>query len=236
MVAGLHSCWETLRCRAHDVQEMWFKKNPQGELLSLLKRARSLGIQILNPPLRRMEECCQAHQGVVLFVASCPELDWSFLEQAHRVQVLVLDGVVDPRNLGAIMRSAWLMGVGAIFISSFRTSPLSGAAMKVACGAGEHVAVQACDNLSPTLGLLKEIGFWIYGLAEEASEGVWELDLVEKSVWVLGSEQKGLRPGIRRACDKMVSLYRIEKSLSYNVSVAAALAMGEFCRGTICRG
>lgn len=230
VVAGIHSCRETLRCRPQDIQEMWFKENPQGELLSLFKMADSLGVHTAMVSLRRIEVYCSVHQGVVLFVASGPKWDREALKHLDRVQLMALDGVVDPRNLGAVMRTAWLMGVPAIFISSVKTSPVSGTVMKVACGAGEHVAVQVCGHLPKTLEELKEEGFWVYGLAGEAPEGLWESPLNEKIVWVLGSEEKGLRHGVCRACDQLVSLYQVEDLLSYNVSVAAALAMGEFCR------
>ena len=230
VVAGIHSCRETLSSRPRDVLEIWFKSEPQGELLALFKMAQDLGIETLTPPLRHMDELCFSHQGVILFVSSCPELDWLALANLAKAQILVVDGVVDPRNLGAVMRTAWLMGVQGILISLFRASPLSGAAMKVACGAGEHIPVEVCKSLMESIEFLKESGFWVYGLSSEAKEGIWEFPLAEKVVWVIGSESKGLRRGICRRCDEILSIPQVEDSASYNVSVAAALAMGEFRR------
>ena len=230
VVAGLHSCCEALRLRSKDIPEMWFKGEPQGDLLTLFKRAQSLGVEIVTPSLGRMDELCATHQGVISFVSSHPELDWVHLKSVEKIQLVVVDGIVDPRNLGAIMRTAWLMGVPAILTSSSRTSPVSGTVMKVACGAGEHVAIEGCESLGETLKSLKEIGFWIYGLASEATENLWKSPLSEKIAWVIGSEKKGLRQTIRRTCDKVVSLPQMEDSASYNASVAAALAMGEYYR------
>ena len=231
VVAGLHSCRETLRCRPQDILQIWFKSSrPKGDLLDLLVMAQDLGIEAFASPLRSMEEFCQSHQGVILFVSSHPELIWSDLESLEEAQLLVVDGVVDPRNLGAMIRTAWLMGVSGILISSMRASPLTGAATKVACGGAEYVAVEVCDNLGESIKALKERGFWVYGLASEARGELWKSSLAEKVVWVMGSENKGLRPGLRRLCDEILSIPQEEGSASYNVSVAAALAMGEFRR------
>ena len=232
VVAGIHSCYESLNCRSKDIVEAWFKADPKGDLLTLSERTQELGIKTINPPPRHMNELCASHQGVILFVSSSPELDWSTLSGLETAQLLAVDGVVDPRNLGAIMRTAWLMGVPGILISSSRTSPLSGTVMKVACGAGEHVAIEVCESLGESLKDLKERGFWVYGLEGEAQEGIWEASLTEKVVWVMGSENKGLRRGIHRICDGTLSVPQVTDLASYNVSVAAALAMGEFRRRT----
>ena len=230
VVAGLHSCREALRLRSGDIQEMWFKREMRGDLLALFQRAESLGVRIVIPSLHHMDEFCATHQGVLLFVSSSPELDWSSLKSVDKIQLVAVDGVVDPRNLGAIMRTAWLMGVPAILTSLSRTSPVSGVVMKVACGAGEHVAVERCEGLGEALKSLKEIGFWIYGLASGTSESLWEASCSEKIIWVIGSEERGLRQTIRRVCDKVMSIPQVEDSASYNASVAAALAMGEYGR------
>ncbi len=231
VVAGLHSCCETFHVRIQDICEMWLKeKNPQGRLGDLWSEAQGRGIKVVHPPLRKMDELCVTHQGVIIFVSSSPLLDWPFLENIARSQVVVADGVVDPRNLGAIIRTAWLMGVPGVLVPALRSSPLSGAVMRVACGGGEYVAVEEFGNLGRTLKSLQERGFWVYGLAGQAKEGLWSSPLPEKVAWLVGAEEKGLRPKALQACDKVLSIPQVERSASYNVSVALALAMGEYCR------
>ena len=231
IVAGFHSCYEALRIRPQDIREMWFKGPPRrGDLLALFKEAKKLGMKVVTPPLRSMDELCASHQGVISFVSSSPELDLEELIHRKSMQLVVLDGVVDPRNFGAIMRTAWLMGVPGILTSSARTSPVSGAVMRVACGGGEHVGVHESSHLPETIKSLKEMGFWIYGLASEAKESLWEAPFSQKVAWVVGSEEKGIRQAIRRVCDKLVSIPQVKDSASYNASVAAALVMGEYRR------
>lgn len=226
VVAGLHSCRETLSLRSKDIQEMWFKQKPQGHLLTLFQKAQNLGVKIVIPSLHHMDELCTTHQGIISFVSSSPELDWSSLKDMKKIQLIAVDGVMDPRNLGAIMRTAWLMGVPAILTSTSRTGPVSATVMKVACGAGEHVAIEECNHLNS----LKEMGFWIYGLAGQATKNLWSFPLPEKVVWVVGSEERGLRPATRRSCDEMLVILQATNLASYNVSVAAALAMDEYRR------
>ena len=170
------------------------------------------------------------HQGVVAHVSEQPELDWEELKTQDQVLLVALDGIEDPHNLGAILRTAWLMKAQGLFVPDARSVALTPAAMKVASGGAEHVPVQIESNLPSLLKSLKDIGFWIFGLSHKAGQDLWDVEYPEKVVWVIGSEGKGMRTPVERACDELVSIPQVSSSASYNASVAAGMALAEVQR------
>ena len=177
----------------------------------------------------QLNQIAESHQGIVAFVTSEPEWDWNSLKAEETERLVFLDGVEDPHNLGAILRTSWLLGVKGVFAPDARAAGLSPAASKVAQGATEHVPLVR-NSLLDELGEAKQRGFWMFGLSHRASKSIYELKLPEKVAWVLGSEASGIRKPVERACDELVAIPQLQADASFNVSVAAALALGETFR------
>ena len=170
------------------------------------------------------------HQGVALATTYQPE------PQKHpdTSAVLFLDGVEDPHNLGAIVRTSWLMGVEQIYISDKNSVKMTPTACKVASGGAEHVPVDEVHFLS-AMKKLKDQGYWIYGFSEKAEKTLYQVELPAKTVLVFGSEEKGIRLPIINECDELLCIPQIEVQASYNVSVSVAIGLSEFRRQQIVR-
>lgn len=144
--------------------------------------------------------------------------------------LLVLDGVQDPHNLGACLRSAEAAGVHAVVIPRDRAANLTPVARTAAAGAAERVPVITVTNLARSLKRLKELGYWITGLAGEAEEPIFDVDLTGPLVLVLGAEGEGMRRLTREHCDRLVRIPMAGKAESLNVSVAAGVCLFEAVR------
>ena len=144
--------------------------------------------------------------------------------------LLILDGVQDPHNLGACLRSADAAGVDAVILPKDHSAPLNATARKVACGAAETVPVVRVTNLARTLRAIRDAGVWLYGAAGEAQQALYDVDLSGPVALVLGGEGKGLRRLTREQCDLLVKLPMAGKVESLNVSVATGVALYEAVR------
>jgi 23S rRNA (guanosine2251-2'-O)-methyltransferase len=172
------------------------------------------------------------HQGVL---AQVPEKqlegeDLLYAPAEPQRLLLALDNVQDPHNLGACLRTAEAVGVSAVIIPRDRSASLGAAAHKAAAGAAERVPLVAVTNLSRTLARLKELGYWTTGLAGEATQTVYDVDLTGPTVLVLGAEGEGMRRLTRETCDRLVKIPMEGKAESLNVSVAAAVCLYEAYR------
>jgi len=143
---------------------------------------------------------------------------------------LALDGVQDPHNLGACLRTAEAAGASAVIIPKDRAASLTPVARKVAAGSAERVPVISVTNLSRTLERLKERGYWLTGLAGEGDETIYDVDLKGPLVLVLGAEGEGLRRLTKETCDRVVRIPMMGKAESLNVSAAAAVCLFEAFR------
>jgi 23S rRNA (guanosine2251-2'-O)-methyltransferase len=143
---------------------------------------------------------------------------------------LALDGVQDPHNLGACLRTAEAAGASAVIIPKDRSASLTPVARKVAAGSAERVPVISVTNLSRTLDRLKERGYWLTGLAGEGEGTIYDVDLKGPLVLVLGAEGEGLRRLTKETCDRVVRIPMMGKAESLNVSAAAAVCLFEAFR------
>ena len=175
------------------------------------------------------------HQGVVAEVV--PSQLWSEEMLGHMLDrlegtplLLVLDGVTDPHNLGACLRSADAAGAHAVIVPRDRSASLNPTVRKVACGAAESVPVYQVTNLARALGKLKELGVWVTGTAGEAEASLFEADLAGATALVMGAEGKGMRRLTREACDQLVKLPMAGSVSSLNVSVATGIGLFEAVR------
>ena len=170
-----------------------------------------------------------AHQGVVALGAAERYADLD--EVAARANLLVLlDGVEDPHNLGAIIRTAHAAGADAVVIPERRAAGLTGAVAKAAAGALEHLPVARVSNLNRALERLKERGFWVYGVDERGAQDYDKVDYATPTALVFGGEGKGLHEQVRRHCDATVRIPTPARISSLNVSVAAGIVLFEWRR------
>jgi 23S rRNA (guanosine2251-2'-O)-methyltransferase len=170
------------------------------------------------------------HQGVVAEVDPYPYADPGSLLARPDALVVALDQVQDPRNLGAVCRSAEAVGAAGLVIPSRRSAAVTAAACKAAAGAVEHLPVARAPNLADWLARAKDSGAWIYGAQQDAPAAYTQADLSGKVVLVLGSEGRGLRRRIAESCDLLVSIPVQGRVGSLNVAAAAAVLLFEAAR------
>jgi 23S rRNA (guanosine2251-2'-O)-methyltransferase len=228
-VVGIHAVEELLMVRPKSVSQIWFRDSfaNHPELKALNDKAHSLRLKVLAHPLGALDRIHPLHQGVLAFSNSGPEVNWSQLESSEQSTLIALDEVEDPHNLGAVLRTAWLMGVPAVLTPDHRSATHSPAVSKVAQGAVEHVAIVADSSLPSQLEALKKHGYWVLGLSHTAKQSIFSLEIPQKVVWVLGSEASGIRKSVLGICDDLVSIPQAAPNASYNVSVAAAIVLAE---------
>ncbi|MEE6248823.1 MAG: 23S rRNA (guanosine(2251)-2'-O)-methyltransferase RlmB [Bdellovibrionota bacterium] len=229
-IVGIHSVKEALKRRPKEVHFVALKESNSkqadiAEIENICKK-KKIEVRIWNE--KRFSQLAAVHQNVAaeLKAIASPELE--DLGQKEQSLVIVLDGIEDPHNLGAILRSSWLLEAEAIIIPKDRAAKLSATAIKVACGGAEHVPVITVTNLSSSLQELKEQGYWIYGLAEGGEQNLFQWEPADKTVIVVGAEDKGMRKSTRGQCDQIVEIWQTKGGASFNASVAAALAMNRY--------
>jgi 23S rRNA (guanosine2251-2'-O)-methyltransferase len=204
------------------------------EVVSLAER---VGVRCRKIDGKKLQERVDdsRHQGVALLVRQQQIQDEPYLKALLKrlngaPLLLILDGVKDPHNLGACMRSADAVGVNAIIIPKDRSVGLTATVRKVASGAAESVPLIQVTNLSRTLKWLKDEGIWLIGTAGEAQQTLYEADLSGPLALVMGGEEKGLRRLTRENCDLLVKLPMRGSVESLNVSVAAGVSLYEALR------
>jgi 23S rRNA (guanosine2251-2'-O)-methyltransferase len=179
-----------------------------------------------------LERLCGSpdHQGVVAEVDSYPYADPNALLKREGALLVALDQVQDPRNLGAVCRSAEFAGAAGLVFPERHSVEVTAVACKASAGAVEHLEVARVRNLADWLTEAKAAGFWIWGADAEAAQPPWDVDLSGPTVLVFGGEGKGIRPRVASACDGLVALPRAGKLDSLNVSAAAAAVLFEATR------
>ncbi len=176
------------------------------------------------------------HQGVLLRLTAFVYSDFSVLMQKWQASddpafFLLLDGITDPHNFGAILRSAEVAGCQAVIVAKDRSCPVSSVVEKSAAGALAHLALCQVTNLSRAIEELKSSGIWCYGLAgDDTASDLYSTDLTGNVALIVGSEGKGLRPNIRNHCDGLLALPMGGQVNSLNASVAAGVALFEVVR------
>lgn len=226
---GLHAVREVLKVRPKAIAEVWLKEGWESSQ-DLREVAESTRQKIQVKPVGVLDKLGNGHQGVAVRVSEGPSLDWENLNKAERAVVLLADGLQDPHNLGAILRTAWLLNVQAIFITENRSASMTPSVMKVASGGAEHVPVVVDGNLLEVAKSLKDMGFWLYGLAGESANTLWQIEFPEKVALVVGNEESGIRTPLARLCDELVCIPQVAAGASFNASVAAAIALSNVAR------
>jgi 23S rRNA (guanosine2251-2'-O)-methyltransferase len=167
------------------------------------------------------------HQGVVARVESYPYADGGELARAPKPLLVCLDQVTDPRNLGAVARSAEGAGATGVVLPAHRSARVTAAVCRASAGAVEHLPIAVVPNLARYLADVKGPSLWVYAADSTADTPMWDADLTGGVALVFGAEGKGLRPLVRRTCDAAVTIPLAGRVESLNVSVAAALLLYE---------
>lgn len=193
--------------------------------------ANARGVEVKRASRLRVEELAGGgvHQGVVARVEPYPYSGLDELLSTHEPLILVLDGVSDPRNLGAVLRAADGAGASGVIIPKDRAVGVTAAAVKASAGASEHVRVARETNLRRAIETMKRAGIWVYA-AEAGGTPYMDLDLAVPVGLVLGSEGRGVRRLVREGCDGVVSIPMLGAVGSLNVSVASAVLLYEVRR------
>jgi len=237
-IFGVNPVTEALRA-GRPVQRVLIaeQRKSDRDVKEILRLARDRGIEVrmtARDALNR-EAPHALHQGVIALAAA---REYGTLDDILRIPAekgqtplfLVLDGVEDPRNLGAILRTAEAAGVHGVIIPERRAAGLTETVAKTAAGALEYVPVVKVVNIANTLGELKKAGVWVAGAEADAETVYWDADFVRPTALVLGGEDKGVRRLVKDHCDYLVSLPLMGQINSLNVSVAAGTLLYEVLR------
>jgi 23S rRNA (guanosine2251-2'-O)-methyltransferase len=235
---GINPVLEKLKASPRDISEILIAKGSSAPALrGVDTQARSLGIRVkyLPPDLLDRLADGQRHQGVVakvvaFFYLSFDELRKAISASSELVWILILDGLTDPRNFGALLRTAESVGIRHVLIPKDRAVAVTPTVVKASAGAAHYLNIYRTTNLRRAIAQLKELGFWIVGLDTNAPEAIYDRAYPKRLGIVLGSEGGGIRPLILRECDYLASIPMEGKIASLNVAVAGAVFLYELLR------
>jgi 23S rRNA (guanosine2251-2'-O)-methyltransferase len=235
---GINSVLEKLKASPHEVSEIFIAKGSSAPALrGLDAQAKRLGIRVkyVIPDLLDRLSDGQRHQGVVAEVMAYSYSAFADLLQMlplnpGSVWILILDGLTDPRNFGALLRTAESVGIHHVVIPKDRAVAVTPTVIKASAGAAHYLKIYRTTNLRRAILDLKEIGFWIVGLDAKAPESIYDRAYPNRLGIVLGSEGGGVRPLILRECDYLASIPMVGKIASLNVAVAGAVFLYELLR------
>jgi 23S rRNA (guanosine2251-2'-O)-methyltransferase len=207
------------------------KDSDNRRLLEIVDLARKHRIVVTYAPRKTLDRMDRHHQGVVAWVAPKGTASVNQILADSRLPFLVLlDGVEDPQNLGAIIRSAEGAGVDGIILPERRAAGLTDTVFSVSAGALEHLPVAQVKNLARTMDDLRKKDIWLVGAEAGSDLTCYDFDYTGPVAIVLGSEGKGLRPLVKEKCDAVLSIPLLGKITSLNVAAAAAVFMYEVVR------
>ncbi|MDP4916339.1 MAG: 23S rRNA (guanosine(2251)-2'-O)-methyltransferase RlmB [Haliea sp.] len=245
-IFGIHSVDGLLRRKPTAIRELALQQGRSDKRIAALETlARNQGVIVVREPRAALDQRVTGrHQGAVATLADTARGDASagdnLLDEVDLLQLvdnserpvllLVLDGVTDPHNLGACLRSADAAGVDAVVVPKDKSADLGPTVSKVACGAAEAVPFVRVTNIARTLEALKARGVWVYGTAGEAEATVYDMDLRGSLALVMGAEGAGMRRLTRELCDHLVKLPMAGSVSSLNVSVATGICLFEAVR------
>lgn len=236
LIFGFHSVTSRLRQAAGSVRELYVDAGRgDGRARDLLALAARLGIDARRVEASRLDRMCPSrrHQGVVAIVESRPPV-MGLEDLLDSIEgpafLLVLDGVTDPRNLGACLRVADGAGVHAVIAPKDHACPLNETAIQTASGAADSVPYIMVTNLARSIDVLEDRSITVIGTADGAEQSLYEADIPAAVAWALGAEGVGLRRLTRERCDRLVSIPMAGQVESLNVSVAAGIVLFETVR------
>ena len=237
-ICGLHAVLAALKNNPQGVEEIWASDSRGDKRIGrVIETARAARVKIHKSPRAALDRLADGvrHQGVVARLRETPvrnehDLEMFLSNLPEQPLLLVLDGVQDPHNLGACLRSADAAGAQAVIIPREHTAPLSAVTRRAASGAAESLLIFQVINLARSLRALKAAGIWLVGASQEADTDIFRADLRRPLALVLGGEGRGLRRLTQEECDMLVRIPMAGTVESLNVSVAAGVCLFEAVR------
>lgn len=235
---GLHPVRELLGAGARGLTEVWIAEGQRGrEVEALEAMVRETGAPVRRAPRGQLDRLAGSrhHQGVVAIVAdyryhALEDLLSQAGERDEPPLLVVLDGIEDPQNLGAIIRSAHALGAHGVIVAKDRAAGITAAVAKASAGAIEHCWVARVTNISQSIELMKEFGIWSTALATDGDRAIGEIDLSGPTALVIGNEGEGIRPLVRRTCDYTARIQMGGELGSLNAAASASIALYEAAR------
>ncbi len=233
LVYGVEPVRELLAAAPGAIRTLYIRTGDENRFEEEIDRVRIAGGQVAFADEAEISRNCgrdARHQGIAAVVREYAYIELEDMLEAKPDPLLLVDGVTDPRNLGAILRSAEGAGVSNIVIAKDHTVGMTSAAIKSSAGAWIHLKIARCGNVARLLEDLKEAGYWIAALAPGGNVSIYDLDVTSKLAIVVGSEGKGVREIVKKTTDYLVDIPMRGKVASLNVSVATAIALYEVAR------
>ncbi len=239
VIFGLRPVEEMCRARARQVVVVYVAdgaKSPEMDKLVAVAKDRAIPVEIRPRPLiADLAGKGASHQGVVALVGAYPyatidELLATAAAAAEPALLMLLDGLSDPQNLGAVIRSAEVLGAHGVVLPDRSSAPIAGGAVKASAGATERVRIARVENFLKTIDRLRAAGVRVLGAAAGDGSVLHQVDLRGPVAWVLGSEGRGLRESVARRCDGLVTIPQRGQVASLNVSAAGAILLYETAR------
>src|SRR5438128_9245143 len=232
-ICGIHPVYEALVSRRTPIERIHIaRESHSGKLKEILELAREREVPIRKEErsvLDRMAEGA-VHQGIIAVTAALSYADFEVLFKAEKPVVVVLDGVEDPHNLGAVIRTAEASGASGIVVPERHSAPLSATVVKASAGASAYVPIVRVKNLVNAIDELKQRGVWSVGIDPGGTQEWTDFDYTGSVALVFGGEHRGLRRLVREHCDALVRLPMLGKIASLNISVAAGVVLYEVVR------
>ena len=235
IVCGSHPVLEALRSESNRLQKIYIAHGKRGAFIAKIRAlARETGVLVTEKDSAALNRLApgRSHQGVVGMVrpfepASVDDMIRLAGARSEPPLIIVLDRIHDPQNLGSLIRTANGAGAHGVIVSLRDSCPITTTVSKVSAGALEHIPVAQVPNLVRSVDRLKESGLWVFGAAPEAEATLYEVDLRSPVALVIGSEEKGIRPLLKRSCDTLFRIPMHGRVASLNASVSGAVALFE---------
>jgi 23S rRNA (guanosine2251-2'-O)-methyltransferase len=238
-IYGVHAVYEALASQRLPLERIYIAREAHSpKLQKILELARERGVPVRKEERTVLDRLAEGavHQGLVAISAAASYAGFEVLFKAEKPLIVVLDGVEDPHNLGAVMRTAEACGVSGIVVPDRHSAPLSATVVKASAGASSYVPVVRVKNLVNAIDDMKPRGVWVVGVDTAGTQDWTGFDYTGPIALVLGGEHKGLRRLVREHCDVLVRLPMLGKIASLNISVAAGVVLYEVVRQRVKQG
>lgn len=238
-IYGVHAVYEALESQRLPLERIYIAREAHSpKLQKILELARERGVPVRKEERTVLDRLAEGavHQGLVAISAAASYANFEVLFKAEKPLIVVLDGVEDPHNLGAVMRTAEACGVSGIVVPDRHSAPLSATVVKASAGASAYVPVVRVKNLVNAIDDMKPRGVWVVGVDTAGTQDWTGFDYTGPIALVLGGEHKGLRRLVREHCDVLVRLPMLGKIASLNISVAAGVVLYEVVRQRVKQG